>query len=293
MKKYLKLLLVGVTLPLTVLISANVNAYIIDLFDDPALPSFQAVESSSPDSGGSFNQYGSGPILSPTIFTGYRDIHVINTNSTEGNATPTDCVLGEDCSSVLIKGGTLAFSNDTNVIGRATIQWDGNDASNALNYDQILENFYTQDGCGGEGCDRFQVDVVSSDLGFTFLIGVYTDATHFTEFELVSSGNAGVQTFLFSDFTSSLGCNIGPLGPTIVAKNCGGGGTVDFAFVDSMQLILNTTGLDGATARIDLDLNSITKVPEPGMLGLLGLGLATAGIVLVGRRRSEKAVVAA
>jgi hypothetical protein len=141
----------------------------------------------------------------------------------------------------------------------------------------IHENFITQDGCGA-GCNSFAVEVIEADQGFVFTIGVYTDADNWTEFDLVSSGNLGVQTFLFSDFENAALCGADFSSfPGIAAMRCGGLGNnqvVDFTDVNAMQLIFN---VGGGTTAVDLRIGAVEKIPEPGVLALFGLGLAAAG----------------
>jgi len=319
MKISIKPILVASILPLAGLFAVGAQADFVDLFQD----GFQTVSDvengiSTTDADNTFSEVGP---YSNTILGGYRDIKVdtisggldnvaLDSNgqlAAVGSIDPITqlailadgiCQTGDKCTTMTVSTveNTVTLDNDTSVNGVGTIQWDGDDNSSALTIgDTINENFITQDGCGA-GCDRFNIEVIAADHGFIFTVGIYTDADNWTEFDLVSSGDTGIKTFLFSDFTSAFLCGADFSGvDSISAMRCGGtvtstgtgDQTVDFTKVNAMQLIFNVGG--GSTA-IDLSIGPLTKsVPEPGVLALFGLGLAAVGFT---RRRRGPALSA-
>ena len=285
MKSYIRSLLAAIILPAFGLFAINAQADFIDLFVDGFQSVSDVTDGLEGDDPENFDEVGDFPA---TILGGFRDIKVDVISGGVDNNGNNRCNVGDACTTMTVSNGSLTFNNDTGVAGIGIVQWDGDDDSSNLTIDSSAtgfhEDFVNQEGCG-VGCDRFEVEVLAADQGFVFTIGIYTDATHWTEFDLVSSGDTGIQTFLFSDFENLALCGADFSGvPGIEAMRCGGGGTVDFNDVNAMQLILN---VDGGTVAVDLRIGAVTKVPEPGVLALLGLGLAAGGL-LRRRRRSPK-----
>lgn len=271
-------------------LSVGAQANVIDLFTDNQLVTTngQAGAAGATD----FGQ--TGP--SADIIGGYRSLEITEISDTSGT------VFGETsaASQILVTGGTLAFSSDDNVTSVGTVQWDGSDGLAALNKTGITDdgssaNLVDQVGCPSGGCDRFIFDVLTADLEFNFTIGLYTDDTHWTEFDLEATTGTHSSEIFFSFFENAAGCNTAgspPLPAGTLAKRCGAGGVVDVESIGAIQLIFNINPL---TTSLDFSIGAVTKtgVPEPSMVALLGLGLASSGLVSIRRRRKEKALLAA
>ena len=209
-----------------------------------------------------------------------------------------ELVSGTGLASAGVSEGKFNFGVNPGGFGTASVQWDGADDSETLNY-----------GLGDidlSGFDNFEVITESSDLGFEFMVGIYTSADVFTELTLLSHkvdpgspALSHLQLFTFSlnafqFITDGDGdtCNTGDgfdfpfANPNVLNMSCGSAGVADLTKVNAIQLIIdpNAKGVGGNGA-IDLQLNSIKAVPEPTSLTLLGLGLLGAGAV---RRKAKK-----
>ncbi|MBS1156147.1 MAG: hypothetical protein H6R07_2071 [Proteobacteria bacterium] len=250
----------------------SAQAGYVDLFDDPAGSGINIVTDNTVDATSVFQEYPGGIVPSTSIIGGYRDI-IANLTASNGVGTPA--------ATAEVGGGGYSFSTSSGDTGIGTIQWDGQDGSATLDTTGLGGlNLITQAGCPATGCNSFQATVLEADLGFEYQIGVYTDAGNFsiltanTQFAVTVPTLADYQFawFLLADgdyFLDGLNFNI---------QNTG---TVDFTNIGALEFVVNS---DGGTAAVDLALDSITKVPEPGSLALLGIGLL--GTVLMGRRRA-------
>lgn len=281
------------------------NAAIVDLFDDPPAPSFQAVEDNTANGTPVYSEYPAAPPASNSILGGYRDLIV---NKVSGSSF--------GASRLNVSDGALNFSNDTGgtpVVGTAKVQWDGLDAGadKSINVQGLNENLVTQLGCPAGGCDRFQAQVLFSDQGFNYDIILYSGAANWTKLTALSqfpidSSNTEIADYFFAWFalaetTGNLatlqGAPIDGSGNCTSVGNNGGayycldglaflidqnGTGADVTNITSVEFVLND--LTG-TAAVDLTLGSITKtgVPEPGTLALVGLSLL--GLGAVRRRR--------
>jgi hypothetical protein len=273
--------------------SMGVQAEVIDLFSEPDLQRVLTDGITTTD----FDQAGNYP---DTIIGGYRDLYLVETDNPNNNVNTMQ--VSSSTNRLSVSAGSQA-----NITG--TVQWDGNDNDPSLDYTGLGGvDLVNQEGCPSGGCDSFSFLIFSSDAGqdgvWYFTIGLYTDDKNYTEFDLlatqVTSGEDPVlSVLLFSDFTEDEGNNsCGQIGgfdnPAVLAKRCGDDGTVDVTDLGAIQVIFNidAAGLPGDQRTVDLDLTigAITKtgeVPEPGILGLMGLSLAVLGLVRIRNRKGN------
>jgi hypothetical protein len=251
---------------------ASAHAYVIDLFDDPAPDAFQRVRDNNPLAGGVFDEYDGGP----TIIGGSRELFI--------DATTGAAIGPEIGASLIVFDGVLRYSNDAGVTSTGIVTWDGDDDSQDLSYD-LGANFVIQDGCPATGCNSIVADVLSADVGFEFKIGVYTDATNYSILTAFSQGippQPNLAVFPFEWWSLPAGNNqVGDF-PFIIEKQ----GNVDFTDVGAFQLTLISVNANNTPIEVDLRIDSITKIPEPGTLALLGIGILAGGAA--GRRRLDR-----
>jgi hypothetical protein len=230
-----------------------------------------------------------------TILGGYRDLVVSNLTGGVNN------VAG---SSINVTGGQLYFSTDTSATGQAQIQWDGNDAGSV--FDIATSGLGGLDLTMGGSLSAFELTTIFSDQGWTFEITMYSSATNWTTVSLdatsVGTGQPGSQTsphisyIPFSAFTTDALCGTYGAAPGVNKITCGGTGA-DATSIGALVATLNVgdpfapngTGSapQGRTIAVDLQLDSVRTVPEPGVLALMGMGLMAAGFA--SRRRKSQA----
>lgn len=253
--------------------SAAHASVIIDLFSDPVAAGGQSVTDSTVGGGGTFNELNG----LTNVLGGSRDLFV-ETLAQQFGAGNTSLRAG---------GGFLSYSQESGVTGRGIVQWDGADGSANLN----------ETGLGGAdltacgllvACDRFSATVLQADFGFGYAITVVDMAgnksvlTSSTQFPVAVGVTAD---YLFEWFNFAAGTGYFEDGLLFdIARS--GAGDVDFSNLGALQFEINVPfGAVGRLANIDLTLSSLvsTRVPEPGALALVGVGLL--GAAVAGRRR--------
>jgi len=189
------------------------------------------------------------------IIGGCRDIYVEKFGAAVDDDTPGFPGLGV---SAFVNAGRLAYSQDTGQRGIGIVRWDG-----ANNFAGI-----TVDGLGGIDLTsgnvvgvRFQV--LSADLNFPFTLQAWTDPTN-------------TNTWVMSEVTVNASA-----GPGNYDVFFGGFAGADFSRVGALQLVLN----NGLINDIDIQIDIIQNIPEPGTLALVGATLLGLGAA---RRRAAK-----
>jgi len=260
-------------------------ASLVDLFNDPASPDVQEVTSTAEGEVG-FSEYpGPDASASTSILGGYRDLIVEITDQGFAN-TSADLFVSD----------SLSYSNDSGVRSEGRVQWDGNDNSPSLDEEGLGGvDLVNQDGCPNGGCDRFIADILFTDQGLEYSIGVYTDASNYAilsaeaQFE-VALGAPITEDFLFDWFlldSDTYTVGEGANAFTFTIEKIGAGPTL--TNVGALELVLFSESL----VSLDLTIGAVSKtgpgippvVPEPGTLALLGLGALGAA---VGSRRRNR-----
>jgi hypothetical protein len=267
MNMHLKLAVLAAAMSL----SFTATAGTVDLFST----SQARLTDSTTGDGGVSSSVGDG--TDATILGGSRDISV--------ELLTVDAFNPDAEARIGVAGGALSFSVDSLATATGTVQWDGVDNSIALD----------ADGLGGfdllaDGANAFEVVTIFSDLGYRFDIEAYTDDDTWTKISFLATGVAAPTTSYIplGGFTNALLCgytgdgSAGSAIPGVTSIQCGADGLVNWASLGALQLLIDPLG--GTTA-IDLTLDSVTTVPEPGVLALMGMGLLAAGFA--GRRKSK------
>lgn len=271
-------------------LSVGAQANVIDLFDEPALQEVHTIGKTAglglPSS--HYNQVGD----YGSIIGGYRSLEINETSDVSGSPLS---ITGS--ASISAGGGELSFASGSGVTAIGTLQWDGDDGRELTKTGMGSQDLVDQVGCPTGGCDRFIFDVLSNDLGFNFTIGIYTDEDNWTEFDLVSVIGIHTSEIFFDFFENATGCGqVAPALPAgVLAQRCGGVGGNQVADVENVGAIQLVFNLNPGTVDLDFRIGAVTKtgIPEPSMVALLGLGLASSGLVSIRRRRKEKALLAA
>lgn len=248
-------------------VSIGANAGVIDLFSTDQ-GKYEDTTANAADTGTLITSGvgGSIGVADATILGGNRDIFV----SLLTSASPG--ILNASAS---VAGGAFNFSTDSQATGRAQIQWDGADATNAIDFTGLGGIDITDGGA----LSQFVLDVIFSDAGFTFEITAYSDAVNYTTVAIAANPHpVPAQTNIdFAAFALPTGSY---LGGQVTVTQFGTGG-------DLMNLGALVADIDrlGEKTSLDLSISSATTVPEPSALALIGLGLLGMGAA---RRKARK-----
>lgn len=255
-----------------VLLSIGAHADPVDLFGTPQGP-FNDLTANAADTGSIITSGVGGSVNGPLtdILGGNRDLFVSLIDN--GGVATRDVQIG-------VAGGVLDFSVDTLARGRGQIQWDGAaNTTESIDFTGLGGIDLTNGGTLG----AFELGILFSDGGFNFEVTAYTDATNFTSISFVSTAHpVPATTFIpFAAFMNPFLCGSVNPAPGVLSITCGTG-TADLTNLGALVVDLDRTG---GTTSIDLTLDQVRAVPEPGALALIGAGLLAVGIV--GRRRKQ------
>lgn len=270
--------------------AASASADYIDLFQDP--PSGQQVKF-APEIGDPTISAGTTiadqntTAYPGTIIGGYRDL-VLTTNS--------DIELG-DSASLTAFNSKLNFATSPDITAVAQVQWDGgtDSADPTVFVTDGLggENLINQIGCGS-GCAAFITTVEFADFNFPYEIEIWDVDGNWSILSAnsqfaVGTGQPGsvpgpvTADYLFDWFNLPTGEDyfLGGLLFDITRSN--DLNPVNFMDIGALQLTINVPGSEQVIS-VDLIIGPVRKVPEPGVLGLMGIGGLMAGLA---RRRSK------
>ena len=273
MKNFLK----GTVAAAALALSLGANAAVtIDLFNPD---SNQVVTDSTigaadfdPITGTGSGVWGGSPAGSTGIVGGQRDIYVGLTANPNGLSNPATAEVA---------GGVFTVSNKSQVSSTVAVRWDGLNDDPALAMGLSPLSFSV--------ADSFNLNVIFSDLGFTFEIYMFTSADTYSKLTLTSNAhNVPAVTSLpiaaFLDCDNSVSGGITTCVNGGVVSNVDGTG-VNLADVGALMVVIDPLG---ASTALDLTLDQITtSIPEPSSIGLAGLALL--GAFGVARRRNQKA----
>lgn len=272
-------------------LSFTVNAGTVDLFTTQ-----QAIIKDTAD-GGTGVDSTAGSAVDVTILGGFRDL---NANAITGSVAGS---LGTSIGVVTQApvGSHLNFSNDAGVTGTGNIQWDGDDTAVGHISGLNETGLGGVDLTAGGTLNAFLLETISSDLGYEFTVTAYTSATQWTEISflataVIDDGTPELSTIDFAGFTTVGLCGQNtqpPLPAGVLSITCsdalgdpGGFNVVDLTNLGALDVNLNT---GAGTVDIDLRLGSVTTIPEPTMLGLLGMAMLAGGLTRFTRRRTNRA----
>ncbi len=236
-------------------LSSAANALIVDLFSTSQGTHTDATE--APGDTGLTIASGMGSsagVADATILGGNRDLYVslLDDGGVGGEAR------------IKVAGGALSFSTDSLARGRGQIQWDGAEGTAAIDHTGL--------GIALSASSAFALDILFSDGGFNFDITIYSDSDTFTKISFLSNAHATpTTTFIpLAAFNNPFLCGAVNPAPGVLSITCGSDGEADLSSVGAIVVDLDRFG--GSTS-IDLTLDAVNIVPEPGSVALLGAGL--------------------
>jgi len=210
---------------------------------------------------------------------------------------------GIDGTRASVAGGTFNWSVDAGALGRAVVRWDGTTDANAgpstVTPTGGVSGHFLSTGLGsGMGLslglnDKFVFDVLVSDLDFTFWLELYDTNGEYAKFKFESQAhfNAVSTPIPVAAYVGlCAGAPIEFADPTdvdnddVIAGICSSN-AFDISSIGAMQIIMESSIVNGQPASVDLRVRAVNVVPEPGALALVGAGLLGAAGAARRRRR--------
>ncbi|MCI5167044.1 MAG: hypothetical protein D3903_13355 [Candidatus Electrothrix sp. GM3_4] len=164
--------------------------------------------------------------------------------------------------------GYISMSVDALSTATATIQWDGADGTIALDHTGLQSGGLGVDLTNSETFDAFAITTISVDHPTEFVIGVYTDSTHWTEISYTVDVTYVTETDFYSlaDFSNPSLCNTTNPAPGINSVTCAAQ-PADVTNVGAVQFLVDP---DGKISALDWLIDNIDLVSTATCFGTIG-----------------------
>lgn len=217
----------------------------------------------------------------PTSLIGaQRDLYIEWTVDSLGNGTN----FPGQRPTIGVGGGFFTMSNGSGVGGTAAVRWDGSnsaaDGDASINMGLLPLQL--------NPLDFFSLDIIESDHPFGLDLYMFTSATTYSKVTVAG----GVHNAPFTQpipIGAFADCDNSVSGGITTCVNGGVVSNIDFTGVDFTQvgaLMAVITFTNSNQLALDITLNQVTAIPEPGSLALVGAALL--GVGVAGRRRLKK-----